>query len=426
LQTHDAAPLRNRRGPLEIPLSRQHGTPLLVDTDSNTAIPLTQLGLTAGNGAVSEADIQALVHAYPACLPIADIDPLFAGPVAICTELNTPAGSIDNFMLTPSGLPVLVECKLWRNPEGRREVVGQILDYAKELSRWSSSDLQREVSRRLKRSGNPLLDLVRAVDPQVDEIRFNDTLTANLRRGRFLLLIVGDGIREGVEAIAEYLQAHAGLHFSLGLVELPVFIMPDGKRLVAPRVLARTAVLTRTVVALPDGYALQDAREAAPAVDDDPDRRSLQDEQQRFWTEFLADLRLDDPEQPTPRPARRGNITIWLPAPDNSCWLTVYRDVQRNELGVFLAASRNSAGEHAVRVIAGEWEAVKDQLGGTAALTEKDGRPRVMDALIVGPLDQVEARRKAFAWLAERVNTFVNVLRPRVRSAVADHQAAGE
>jgi hypothetical protein len=89
---------------------------------------------------VIEADIQALVHEHPACLPIAEIDAMFSDAVPICTELNTPAGPIDNFMVTPSGLPVIVECKLWRNPEARREVVSQILDYAKELSRWSSSD----------------------------------------------------------------------------------------------------------------------------------------------------------------------------------------------------------------------------------------------------------------------------------------------
>ena len=83
---------------------------------------------------MSEAYIQALVHEHPACLPIAEIDAMFSGPVPICTELNTPAGPIDNFMVTPSGLPVLVECKLWRNPEAQREVVSQILDYAKELS----------------------------------------------------------------------------------------------------------------------------------------------------------------------------------------------------------------------------------------------------------------------------------------------------
>jgi hypothetical protein len=96
-----------------------------------------------GNDSVKEAEIQALVQAYPACLPIAEIDPTFSGPVPICTELSTPAGQIDNLLVTPSGLPVLVECKLWRNPEARREVVGQILDYAKELSRWSSSKRER-------------------------------------------------------------------------------------------------------------------------------------------------------------------------------------------------------------------------------------------------------------------------------------------
>jgi hypothetical protein len=180
-------------------LDRQHGVPLLLTSGPEGAVPLKPLSET-----VSEACIQELVHKHPACLPIAEIDAMFSAPVPICTELNTPAGAIDNFMVTPSGLPVLVECKLWRNPEGRREVVGQILDYAKELSRWSSSDLQREVNRRLKRDGNPLLEMVRAVDPEIDEIQFNDALTANLRRGRFLLLIVGDGIREGVEAIAEY------------------------------------------------------------------------------------------------------------------------------------------------------------------------------------------------------------------------------
>ena len=211
---------------------------------------------------MSEAYIQALVHEHPQCLPIAEIDAMFSGPVPICTELNTPAGPIDNFMVTPSGLPVLVECKLWRNPEARREVVSQILDYAKEPGRWSSADVQREVSHRLKRGGNPLLDMVQAVDPHVDEQQFNDALTANLRRGRFLLLIVGDGIREGVEAIAEYLHAHAGLHFSLGLVEMPIYGMPNGDRL-APRVLARTALVTRNVVgALPDGYTLDPAEES--------------------------------------------------------------------------------------------------------------------------------------------------------------------
>jgi hypothetical protein len=404
-------------------LTRQHSTPILLTSGVVRAVALTPVG-QPGDDLASEADIQALVHAHPECLPIAEIDRMFLGPVPICTELNTQAGPIDNFMVTASGLPVLVECKLWRNPEARREVVGQILDYAKELSRWSSSDLQREVSRRLGRNGNPLLEMVREVDRTVNEIAFNDALTANLRRGRFLLLIVGDGIREGVEAIAEYLQVHAGLHFSLGLVELPMYLMPDGSRLVAPRVLAKTIIVTREVVALPDGYALQEVRDPETDGDEvDPERDALGDAYQAFWKEFLAGLKLDDPEQPIPRPARQGHLSFTLPAPTS--WLTVYRDMRRGEVGIGLSYWADTAGESAVKAIVDDWDAVKAELGGSPNLTTRKGRPYISEALTVGQLTDPEVRRRAFEWLRERVNSFINVIRPRARSAAADYEKRG-
>ena len=45
-----------------------------------------------------------------------------------------------------SGYPWAREFKLWRNPHARREVIGQILDYAKDLASWSYEDLQRQIS----------------------------------------------------------------------------------------------------------------------------------------------------------------------------------------------------------------------------------------------------------------------------------------
>jgi hypothetical protein len=408
-------------------LERQHSVPLLLPSSSAVAEPLKLVAQQGGGDAVSEAYIQALVHEHPACLPITEIDAMFSDPVPICTELNTPAGPIDNFMVTPSGLPVLVECKFWRNPQTRREVVSQILDYAKELSRWSSSDVQREVSHRLKRAGNPLLDMVRAVDPEVDERQFNDALTANLRRGRFLLLIVGDGIREGVEAIAEYLQLHAGLHFSLGLVELPIYVMPNGDRLVAPRVLARTTLIARNVVAAPDGYVVDQEEDPAVLSVIDPNRAALGDQSQRFWAEFLNNyLKLDDPEQPKPKPARLGFITFPLPA--RTSRLTVYRSFDPDRVGIFLSANQNTPGGYAMQRIVDDWDALKDKLGGTARLDKpaRGTRDTIIDTCRVGSLDQPEVRKKAFSWLAARVNTFVNVLRPRMRSAAADYQSRAE
>ncbi|BCB22467.1 hypothetical protein OCUBac02_53610 (plasmid) [Bosea sp. ANAM02] len=353
---------------------------------------------------------------------------MFSGAVSVCTELNTPAGPIDNFLVTASGLPVLVECKLWRNPEARREITGQILDYAKELAKWSSADLHREVNRRLKRHDNALLEIVRRVNPAVDEMEFNDALTTNLRRGRFLLLIVGDGIREGVETIAEYLSAHAGLHFSLGLVEMPIFALPDGSRLAAPRVLARTTVITRHVIAAPADHIVVEASEPTerrtPATS--TETIAAGEAYVRFWSEFLDGLTLDDPEQQKPKPFKLGYLSFSMPAPAGSSWLNVYRDMRRGVMGVFLASTRNTAGEYASNLIAEEWETVSKELGGSAIVESDDhGRPRIIDYKVFGSLDDAGTRTKAFEWLRERTNTFVNVLRPRVRSAVADYSASG-
>ncbi len=398
-------------------MSRQHATPLLIPADGGAATPLVPLAMGAGGHQVSEAEIQALVQAHPACLPITEIDPLFAAPVPICIELNTPAGPIDNFMVTASGLPVLVECKLWRNPEGRREVVGQILDYAKELSRWSSSDLQREVSKNLKRPGNALLELVREAGHDVDEIAFNDALTLNLRRGRFLLLIVGDGIREGVEAIAEYLQAHAGLHFTLGLVELPIYLAPDGQRLIAPRVLARTALITREVVSVPHGMRLRDDNheevESAQAISPDEEARVS------FMRELLAGLTLDDPEQRIPALSPKGWVAFYLPAPAASCYISILFKRAQRQVGLRLTSDTGTIGEAAIaRVVAEDWSKIEGELGGTPVLDQMSNtRVRVHEFFTFD--GEGTGREDAIRWLRVRVNDYVTVFRPRIRDAVA-------
>ena len=326
------------------------------------------------------------------------------------------AGPIDNLLITPSGLPIIVECKLWRNPEGRREVVGQILDYAKELSRWSSSDLQREVAKRSDLPGSPLLTLLQSAGHEVDEIAFNDALTSNLRRGRFLLLIVGDGIREGVEAIASYLQAHLGLHFSLGLVEMPIFRLPDGSHLVTPRVLARTTMITRNVIAVPDGHEVEEETEE----EIDQDRQSLSTEQQIFWSEFLSDLALDDPEQPIPRPAKLGYLSFMLPAPQGSCWINVWRDITKGRVGLTLSYASGYAGEEAVKALIADFENVRGLLGSDVGVANIGGKERIYEERLVGDLKNPTVRAEAFEWLRGRLDAWVNVLRPRIRAIVMD------
>lgn len=405
-------------------MARQHATPVLLTTDGS--FPLAPLSLLGGEQAVSEAQIQSLIHQHPRCLPIAEIDPMFTNPVPVCTELNTTAGPIDNFMVTPTGLPVLVECKLWRNPEGRREVVGQILDYAKELTRWSSADVQREVGRRTQRSGNAVLELVRAAGHEVDEVDFNDALTANLRKGRFLLLIVGDGIREGVEAITEYLQRHAGLHFSLGLVELSLYALPNGDSVVLPRVLAKTLVVRREVVAAPDGYLVADAdtealgdRTSAPA---DP----YVEPRLSFLRDLVSRLKFSDPEQPVPTPTPKGYLFVYMPAPKSTCWINV--SVRHDQIGLWLVSNRDSIGDKALQRVLEEWSVIQPEVDGQAELKLWRGdasRKWVAEDVPASPFGSPEERNHALNWFCERLNTWVSLFRPRIRSAVADIEREG-
>jgi hypothetical protein len=150
--------------------------------------------------------------------------------VPICIELPAASGSVDNLLVTPNGDLALIEGKLWRNPEARREVVGQIIEYAKDLSAWTYGDLQAVISRTKAPDGEKMQSLYDAVSAKgdIDEASFIDAVSPNLRCERFLLLIIGDGIREGVASMTEFLQQCAGLHFTLAIIELALFEGPNG------------------------------------------------------------------------------------------------------------------------------------------------------------------------------------------------------
>ena len=54
-------------------------------------------------------------------------------------------GYIDNLLVTNEGKLVIVETKLWRNPDSTREVVAQILQYGMALSALTVRALEAKV-----------------------------------------------------------------------------------------------------------------------------------------------------------------------------------------------------------------------------------------------------------------------------------------
>lgn len=224
------------------------GHPRIVQGDTTTTLDAVSLS----DPETTEAWLQQLLHRYPELLPIDEISTAWGPLVSLGQEIPLPVGFVDNLYVSPAGEVTVGEAKLWRNPEARRKVVGQILDYAAALRAMSYDDLDDAVRAANAGDDRSIWQRVRdsALPPSVDtEASFVDTVARNLAGGRFLLLIVGDGIRSDLQGLADLLGSQPTLGFHLELVELRVYRVPDeGGLLVVPSLVGRTSEVTRAVI----------------------------------------------------------------------------------------------------------------------------------------------------------------------------------
>ena len=171
----------------------QYGDTVLIESLSkdSPATKLSRISFVQGSEAqkYDEAWLQDLIMRYPGLLPVAQLEPVFEDMVPVCRELALKAGYVDNVFVTPNGDIAIVECKLWRNPEARRKVIAQIVDYASELSTLSyqafeSAVLQAQLNRQATSEKRTLFNLVAGSNVK-DEAAFHDAVTRTLRRGKF-------------------------------------------------------------------------------------------------------------------------------------------------------------------------------------------------------------------------------------------------
>jgi hypothetical protein len=68
-----------------------------------------------------------------------------------------------------------------------------------------------------------------------------------------LVLIAGDGIREGLQSLTDLVNRAATKAFSFGLIEVALYRFGKNRFVMQPRVLAETEVMTRQVIIVADG-----------------------------------------------------------------------------------------------------------------------------------------------------------------------------
>jgi hypothetical protein len=393
-----------------------HGDFVFIETLGGAARTLARVKLESGSSR-NEAWLRDLIRDHPQLLPVRRIDPSYQHVATLCTELQTAAGPIDVALISPDGRLVLVETKLWRNPQARREVVAQILDYSRALTRWSYSDLQREVNARTGAKGNSPFAIAQTLAPELDEAEFVDAVASALRLGRFLLLIVGDGIHEDVQSIAELVNRNAASAFELALVEMALYEDLLGGLLVQPRVAAKTETIQRMFVML-QGASLTAApvviEEESPV--DEPERdKSAKHEEYRRWWRLILEMSFDDPDQPPPKLYFPNNVR--LPLPIRGLWLTAY--------GVSSGGAR-----HGVSLVGpssalqGFWDSVEvtpeevaAEIPGARVYQTDDKASVYLNAnRLDSDFPHDDARRE---WLMQTLNAFVNALRPRMKARLA-------
>jgi hypothetical protein len=133
------------------------------------------------------------------------------------------SGNTDLIGVAANGDILLVETKLAKNPEIRRKVIGQILEYAAFLWGMPYSDFDNLF---IGREGKSLIELLTGRTSDFNSETFRTAVSENLSAGRFHLLIAVDEMKEELEKIVAYLSSRGG---GLKLEALAVGIYKQGQ-----------------------------------------------------------------------------------------------------------------------------------------------------------------------------------------------------
>ena len=166
-----------------------------------------------------EAELQHLLAESPSIIPIDDIREGISPLVFAVREFGLPgSGNTDVIGFTPEGDIAIIECKLSANPEVKRKVIGQILEYAAYLWEMKYDDLDRRVYDICKK---PLVSLVaEAVAGEFDEVAFRTGIETVLASGTFILIVVVDEINEELKRVIRYFNECGKSGFSLHALEV--------------------------------------------------------------------------------------------------------------------------------------------------------------------------------------------------------------
>ena len=149
--------------------------------------------------------------------------------------------SVDHLFLDQDAVPTLVEVKRSSDTRIRREVVGQLIDYAANAVVYWPIEMLRATfdSRVARQGGDANIELAAVLESGADAEAYWGQAAANLKAGRIRLVFVADEIPRELRRVVEFLNEQMAAEVIA--IEVKQYVGPEGLRTLVPRVIGQTA-----------------------------------------------------------------------------------------------------------------------------------------------------------------------------------------
>jgi len=170
-----------------------------------------------------ESELQRLLVESPSVIPVDEIREGVSPLLVAVDEFGLPgSGNTDALAFTADGDIAIVECKLASNPEIKRKVIGQILEYAAFL--WGMTFEQVDERVKSRKEGKSISELIEMLAPgDWDEPTFRDGLTETLKNGGFMLVVVVDELNDELRRVIRYVNECGTSGYTLHALEIRRF-----------------------------------------------------------------------------------------------------------------------------------------------------------------------------------------------------------
>ena len=213
--------------------------------DNTNLVPMSERTMREGLfGKTLEDSFQTLLEIHPEVIPGKQISPGSEDPprfLLLRREMPVNGWSLDHLFVDQHGMLTLVEAKLNENPEARRAVIGQIIEYASNAKQeWANGVVRQSATDFYLDRGRDIDDALREhVSTDLDIEDFWKHVDSNLKDGRMRLIIAGDEIRVEVRRMIEYLNDRMPEVNVLGL-EIKCYGESECSLVMVPRIVGQT------------------------------------------------------------------------------------------------------------------------------------------------------------------------------------------